>query len=385
MSELKRLLAAYDKQKALNCACALATVVRAEGSSYRRPGARMLANDNGQLTGTISGGCLEGDARRRAQQAMQRGKPEIVVYDSTDVDEDLEFGAQLGCQGKVHILLEPLDFANLNNPLELLRETALQEEPVLLATVLASSDTDSAQVGSRLLLKANGTAKGALTTKAGLHQNILTDLQALLRDEQSAHLDYEKDGINLKIYAELIQPAPQLTVYGAGNDVQPLVEMTANLGWRVTVIDGRANLTLPHRFPEAEQVITLRVDELNPFMQQKGFAVLMSHNYHYDYGVLKQLSRIPQVQYIGLLGPRKKADLILTNLKEEGIETASLTERLFAPVGLNIGAEAANEIAIAVMAELLAVYHGHAGGFLRDLNGPIHNRSMLYPQSQYDV
>jgi xanthine/CO dehydrogenase XdhC/CoxF family maturation factor len=111
----------------------------------------------------------------------------------------------------------------------------------------------------------------------------------------------------------------------------------------------------------------------------------MSHNYHYDYGVLKQLSQVPQVHYIGLLGPRKKADLILANLKEEGIETASLTERLFAPVGLNIGAEAADEIAVAVMAELLAVYHGHGAGFLRDLNGPIHNRSMLYPQSQYDV
>jgi len=385
MSELKRLLAAYDKQKAVNGACALATVVRVEGSSYRRPGARMLANDNGQLTGTISGGCLEGDARRRAQQVMQRGKPEIVVYDSTDVDEDLEFGAQLGCQGKVHILLEPLDFGNPNNPLELLRETAMQADAVVLATVLASSDTDRVQVGSRLLLKADGKAKGTLTTKAGLHQNILTDLQTLLRDEQSAHLDYEKDGISLKIYAELIQSAPRLTIYGAGNDVQPLVRTAANLGWRVTVIDGRANLTLPHRFPEAEQVITLRVDELNPFMQQKGFAVLMSHNYHYDYGVLKQLSQVPQVHYIGLLGPRKKADLILTNLKEESIETRSLTERLFAPVGLNIGAEAADEIAIAVMAELLAVYHGHAGGFLRDLNGPIHNRSMLYPQSQYDV
>ena len=382
MSELKRLLAAYDKQKASGGACALATVVMVEGSSYRRAGAQMLANDDGQLTGTISGGCLEGDARRRAQMVMQRGKPEIVVYDSTDIDEDLEFGAQLGCQGKVHILLEPLDYLNPNNPLELLRETWLQEQPVLLATVLTSTNPNKAEAGSRLLLKADGSLKGLLTTDESLQDTILTDLQSLITEQQSAHLQYEQSGLSIKVYAELIKPAPQLTIYGAGNDVQPLVRIAANLGWRITVIDGRANLAVPHRFPEAEKVLTIRTDELSADVQQKGYAVLMSHNYHYDYAVLKQLSKVPNVHYIGLLGPRKKADLILNNLKAEGIYIQSLHDRLYAPVGLNIGAEAADEIAVAIMAELLAVNHGHPGGFLKDLNGPIHNRNILTSQPE---
>ena len=380
MSELKRLLTAYDKQKALGGLCALATVVKVEGSSYRRAGARMLVNDDGQLTGTISGGCLEGDARRKAQQVMQRNQPQIVVYDSTDIDEDLEFGAQLGCQGKVHILLEPLNYKDDFNPLELLRETGLQEEPVMLATVLHSNNEARTKTGTRILLKLDGSFKGQLTQDETFKTEIITEMQSLLNTQQSAHLDYDKPEFGLKIYAELIKPAPQLTIYGAGNDVQPLVRMAANLGWRVTVVDGRANLTVAHRFPDAEKVITVRFDELTPDVQHKGFAVLMSHNYHYDYAVLKQLNNRPEVHYIGLLGPRKKADLILDNMTAEGIDITSLHHRLFAPVGLNIGAEAADEIAIAIMAELLAIYNGHAAGFLRDLDGPIHNRHILSAQ-----
>ena len=139
MSELQRLLAAYDAERETGRPCALATVVEVNGSAYRRPGARMLVTNEGQLTGTISGGCLEGDARRRAQQVMLRGKPEIIGYDSTDIDDDLENGAQLGCQGQIHILLEPISFKDKNNPLELLRETFSLLATSVLATIFYSA------------------------------------------------------------------------------------------------------------------------------------------------------------------------------------------------------------------------------------------------------
>src|SRR4051812_34763606 len=159
MSELQRLLNAYDTEKNLGSPCALATVVEVNGSAYRRPGARMLVTNEGQLTGTISGGCLEGDARRRAQQVMLRGKPGIIVYDSTDIDDDLENGAQLGCQGEVFILMEPINFNDAHNPLELLRETFQLQQTSVLATVLKSSDHNLAPAAERLLLLNDGSLK----------------------------------------------------------------------------------------------------------------------------------------------------------------------------------------------------------------------------------
>ncbi|MES2276641.1 MAG: XdhC family protein [Bacteroidota bacterium] len=376
MSELQRLLTAYNAERQLGRACALATVVEVNGSAYRRPGARMLVTNEGQLTGTISGGCLEGDARRRAQQVMHRGKPEIIVYDSTDIDDDLENGAQLGCQGQVFILLEPINFTDSHNPLELLRETFQLQQASVLATILKSSNSNMAPAAERLLLLNDGTLKSGQINPGFIKDQLLPDMQEVLHNSTSVVQDYEYAGITIRVFLEIIKPAPLLTVYGAGNDAQPLVRMAKNLGWRVMVIDGRPLQASPQRFPEAEMVQIARVGELQQYVTPQGFAVLMSHNYHYDLAVLEQLNHLPDLCYIGILGPRKKTDRMLADLGQKGVDTAALDQRIHSPIGLDIGGENADEIALAIMAELLAVRNGYNGGFLRNLDAPIHDRNL---------
>ena len=377
MSELLRLLAAYDAERYLSKPCALATVVEVNGSAYRRAGARMLVTNDGQLTGTISGGCLEGDARRRAQQVMLRGKPEIIVYDSTDIDEDLENGAQLGCQGQIFILLEPINFADNNNPLELLREASRLQETAVLAAILKSSNQELAPAAERILLLNTGTFRNGHINEGFAVKQLLPDMQEVLANNTSVSKDYEFSGIDIRVFMEVIKPAPLLTIYGAGNDAQPLVQHAKNLGWRVIIIDGRPLQASPGRFPGAEQVLVARIGDLPQYINPSGFSVLMSHNYYYDLAVLEQLSRFKTIKYIGILGPRKKTDRMLSELESKGILTTELNQFIHSPIGLDIGGENADEIALAIMAELQAVRNGYNGGFLRNLNAPIHDRNYI--------
>lgn len=374
MTELQRLLLAYDEHRAANRACALASVVDVAGSAYRRPGARMLVTEDGQLTGAISGGCLEGDARRRARQTIRQGRPTVVTYDSTDPEDDLQFGAALGCQGIVQILLEPLDFTDPDNPLELLRRWVEGvEAPAVVATVFSLAGVQaSAQMGERLLLLPDGTAQGTLPVSSELYETILADARAALQAGQPATRHYAAGAGTVRVCLEILRPPVRLTVYGAGNDVQPLVHLAAGLGWRVQVLDGRPAQAQPARFPEAELVRVLPLAEVGEEPHDARFALLMTHNYYYDLAVLRHLLPAP-TRYIGLLGPRKKYERLLTDLqKEEPAAAQLLAGRLHSPIGLNLGAETPEEIALSVVAEIQAVLAGRPAGFLRDSPDPIH-------------
>lgn len=378
MSELQRLLSAYDRQRNTQNPCALATVTEVEGSSYRRPGARMLVTDDGQLTGSISGGCLEGDALRRARRVMLTGKSEIIVYDSMDIEEDLQHGAQLGCEGTIHILLEPVYYSDQNNPVELLRKTSRQDYPVVLATILSAKNSIGNLSGRRVLISNTDLREITLTGNPSADQSILNDALAALSSGQSSTQNYQIGEESVRLFLEVIQPSPQLTIYGAGNDAQPLVRLAAGLGWRVHIMDGRSPQANIQRFAEAETVQVVKINDLEKQKFYPGYAVLMSHNYPYDLAVLQQLVFFSPVNYIGVLGPRKKTNRLLDDLaKANVVLNEAEEERIFGPVGLNIGAETAEEIAVAVMAELLAVKHKCKAGFLRELDGSIHNRNFI--------
>ncbi|RYE20870.1 MAG: XdhC/CoxI family protein, partial [Sphingobacteriaceae bacterium] len=329
-------------------------VTEVEGSSYRRPGARMLVTDDGQLTGSISGGCLEGDALRRARRVMTTGKSETIIYDSTDIEEDLQHGAQLGCEGTIHILLESIDYTDQNNPVELLRKTSRQDNPVVLITILSAKNSIAHLAGKRVLITDSDQQKSSLTEDPAADEQILNDALDILKSGQSLTQNYKIGEESCRIFLEVILPAPRLTIYGAGNDAQPLVKMASNLGWRVFIIDGRAPQATVQRFPQAEKVQVVKIDDLNHQHLFPGYTVLMSHNYHYDFAALKLLVSFSLVNYIGILGPRKKTNRLLDDLNKAGIILNDTeNERLYGPVGLNIGAETAEEIAVAVMAELL--------------------------------
>ena len=376
MTELERLLLAYDEHRAAGRACALASVVDVAGSAYRRPGARMLVTDEGQLTGAISGGCLEGDARRRARRTIRQGRPTVVTYDSTDPDDDLQFGAALGCQGIVQILLEPLDFLDPDNPVELLRRwtESVTAGPAVVATIFSTAGpSDEVMVGQRLLLLADGSVQGTLPPPAALYPNVLADARAALAAGQPATRHYPAGDGSARVSLEMLRPPVRLTVYGAGNDVQPLVRLAAGLGWRVTVADGRPAQAAAVRFPEAAAVRVLPLDQVPEQTYDGSFALLMTHNYYYDLAVLRHLLPDAATPYIGLLGPRKKYERLLEDLRQDVPDAAErLRSRLHSPIGLNLGAETPEEIALSIVAEIQAVLTGRPAGFLRDSPHPIH-------------
>ena len=369
MTELQRLLLAYDQHHADARPCALATVVEVLGSAYRRPGARMLVTDDGQLTGAISGGCLEGDARQRARQTIFRGQPALVTYDTRDED-DPRHGLGPGCQGVVRILLEPLDFAAPDNPVELLRGFARHPEPAVLATVF---ETDAAglraAVGQRVLLSTTGPLRGAPLLAGPLAEAA----RATLAQGLSRVLDIETDAGPVRALLEVLVPPLRLVVYGAGNDAQPLVHLAASLGWHVTVLDGRPHLATAARFPEAAEVRVVPVAEIAAETVAPGaFAVLLSHNYAYDLAALSLHLAAP-TPYIGLLGPRLKAARLLDELQlTEDEQQELLRIRLHSPIGLDLGSETPEEIALAIVAEIQATQRRRNGRPLREKAGTVH-------------
>ena len=369
MTELQRLLLAYDQHRAEARPCALATVVEVLGSAYRRPGARMLVTDDGQLTGAISGGCLEGDARQRARQAIFRGQPALVTYDTRDED-DPRHGLGPGCQGVVRILLEPLDFADADNPMELLRGFASFPEPAVLATVFSTDGAAGlrAGVGQRVLLTAAGVVRGAPALAVPLAEAA----RATLVGGASQVLDVETDAGPVRALVELLTPPLRVIVYGAGNDAQPLVRLAASLGWHLTVLDGRPNLATSARFPEAAEVRIVPVAAIADENPGDAYAVLLSHNYAYDLAALA-LHLTAATPYIGLLGPRAKAARLLGELAlTEAEQQQLLCTRLHSPIGLDLGSETPEEIALAIVAEIQATYQQRNGRPLRERAGTVH-------------
>src|SRR6476661_2523188 len=188
MKEITDIIKAYDKAVAAGKQSALATVVNVEGSSYRRPGARMLVTDDGVLTGAISGGCLEGDALRKALLVMQQQKPMLATYDTTDED-DAKLGIQLGCNGIVHILIEPINIANNNNPIELLKTVTAKRRNAVIATLFSLQNRKAEQPGTCLLLTGEGAVKGSFIPDE-LHRQVLSDMQKAIHTNHSSTKEY---------------------------------------------------------------------------------------------------------------------------------------------------------------------------------------------------
>jgi xanthine/CO dehydrogenase XdhC/CoxF family maturation factor len=371
MKEITDIVRAFDQAQSEGRRSALATVVHVEGSSYRRPGARMLVTEDGQLTGAISGGCLEGDALRKALHAINQQQNKLVTYDTTQED-DAQFGVQLGCNGIVHILFEPIDDNKTNHPILLLWELIGERRDAVLLT-LFSLDRSREQPGTALLY-----AEGKLhTTLSGdWQEGVLTDIKEAARDRTSCVKEYTRGNQSFNAFIEFIPPPPALVIAGAGNDVLPLVDMTSMLGWHTTVVDGRPHYATSRRFGKADKVLVSRpeklLDELTTDPQT--FFLLMTHNYNYDLALLRHLV-MKGFRYIGILGPRKKLDRMLGELQEEGL---TLNEEQLAsihsPVGLDIGAETAAEIAVSIVAEIKAVLSGRTGEALKEKRDSIHSR-----------
>lgn len=378
MKEIRQIIAAYETAVGEGQKAALATVVHVSGSSYRGPGARMLITEDGMLTGAISGGCLEGDALRKALAVIMQDKPMLATYDTSD-EEDAVIGAGLGCNGIIRVLIEPLNPGQTTNPVTLLQHALAKREASVLVTFFSLQDKRHPQQGTRLLLKAGGEQLRSGDMPVSLHAAI-RDAENILAEKNSVFIQYtpakeQPEQAPLSAFLEYMAPPVSLVIAGAGNDVLPLVQIAGILGWDITLLDGRPNYASARRFPDCRLIIADPGNALQQLVIDDRTAIaLMTHNYHYDKAMLKKLVTLP-VKYIGMLGPKKKLARMLTELEEEGaMLTPQQLSAIYSPVGLDIGAETAEEIALAICAEIKAVFSEKAGAYLRNYTGHIHQR-----------
>ncbi len=369
MKEFQAIIKAYDHYQTLGKKIALATVVHVDGSAYRRPGARMLVSEDGELTGAISGGCLEGDALRKAQSVIFQQKSMLVTYDTTDED-DQKFGVGLGCNGIIHVLIEPIDYEKFMNSVNLLKSALLDRTFGTLITLFSIKNSKSEQIGTVLLSK-NGSFIGhsekvnSELLKAIFEQ---ADSEILLGNEIKSYPEFD----DIQVFYERIKPSIRLLLFGAGNDTIPLVQMADILGFEVTLIDGRTNHATTSRFPKAKEIVIGSADEVVEKLDidSQTVALLMTHNFEYECVVLEQLIG-HSLPYIGILGPKKKSEKMIDRLANKGILLVN-QEFIYSPMGLDIGAEGSEEIALSVLSEIKAVLAKKQGTFLRNKTGPIH-------------
>lgn len=377
MKEIREIINAYNKAKKNEKRLALATLVHLNGSSYRRPGARMIVDEEGQLTGAISGGCLEGDALRKAVFCIHTQVPKLVVYDTSD-EEDATIGIQLGCSGIIQVLFEPIDETDPLNPIELLKKAIQKRQNTVLVTLYAPKIKKGDIVGTSILLEESGEFHNN-SSFPFVPKTLMQDIKDTLTIKKSSFKSYQQNDHTFNAFLSFISPPISLVIVGAGNDAIPLQSIAETLGWEVTIVDGRHTYAKIERFSSACQIIVSKPEQVLQQIpiDEKTVFVLMTHNYNYDYAILKALLG-KNIPYIGALGPKKKLDNMITDLKAESI---FLNERqtniLYGPVGLEIGAETPAEIALSITAEVMSVMNNKKGGSLRNLSTEIHPRYFL--------
>lgn len=353
-------------------ALALATLVKASGSTYRRPGARMLVLTDGGSAGSVSGGCLERDVIEKGREASGKGESMLLTYD-TSAEEDIVFGAGLGCKGAVHILVEPLRPGSAAKALIGFVEKIFQSrQSGVAATVFQIEGGVPARIGDRLFLDTDGNVDGQIENEA-LKTKILDAAREALSANRSATMAFELPGGSVEVLVEVIHAPVPLVIFGAGYDAIPMARLAGEVGFHVTVADVRPAYARVERFPEADAVVVVRPEEIAALgLNQRTAAVIMSHHYLTDRGFLQALLPL-NLRYLGLMGPRARALKMLQELRAASLETGEdLLRRIHNPVGLDIGAENPEQIALAILAEIQAVISGRAGGLLREKKGPIH-------------
>src|SRR6266545_195062 len=333
MSEISDVLGAIESLHARGERMALATIVAVRGSTYRRPGARLLVPEQGELIGNISGGCLENDVADVARIVMHEGMARVVAFDLT-ADDGAVWGWGLGCNGAIELFVEPAEKAA--EVAGALRMALEEERPISMVTVLDSS-VPGVDQGNRLLVRPDGSAEVSLGDPALDAAATASALDLLSRDRSEIRTLPGSSG-EAKAFIEVLEPPLRLLVCGAGHDAAPLVRAADGLGWRPIVVDDRSEFLNRDRFPEAAGFVELErpedVAKIAP-IDERTFVVVMTHNFLRDKDYVRSLLGSP-ARLIAMLGPE--------------------------------------EIAAAIVTEIVAVKRGREGGFLKHRLGPIHDR-----------
>ncbi|HMO05068.1 MAG TPA: XdhC family protein [Kiritimatiellia bacterium] len=299
--------------------CALIILTRVKGSAFRRPGAKLLIRADGSMTGNVSGGCLENDLRERALAAMQTGAPVDVHY-NTGSDEDTIWGLGLGCDGELDLRVLPV--------------------------------APSAPWPTRLLEAFAPGAPICIAWPCG-------------GEPSACHAANPA----ADVFLDHLEPPCDLVVVGAGDDAIPLVALAAEAGFTVTVSDHRPGYLAPERFPRAARILHLRPESAASHLPTHARTLVVIKNHALDMDRRwAAFFDTTDVAYLGLLGPRKRCDTLRAGL------SGQRTDRIHGPAGLDLGAEGAEQIAVSIVAQLLAAATGRTPIHLRDREAPIHAR-----------
>ena len=369
LKEIENIIQRYENIDFSKEKTALGTLVKVEGSAYRRIGARMYVSDNGNWVGGISGGCLEGDALKRAKIAILKNESSIVVYDTTE-DDPHQIGVGLGCNGRIEVLFTPIDSTKENNQIEFLKRITNKREATILLQVLSVKGGDK-------LLRGNFYSRENLPNLAEViripESEILQRIATVIHRRKSRVYVFEnKSGAQYEILVELIRPKIKLVCIGDNYDVNAFMGIANELGWEIHVAGKPRKFSkIIHQY--AQKTYSLN-EAANIEFDEYTAVVMMSHDYKTDFSLLKKYLK-RKIPYIGMLGPKKRFLKMQEDLNELG-ETINLDElpNLFAPVGIDIGAESPEEIALSVASEIIAVFRERNGGFLRQRKGSIHER-----------
>ena len=370
MSELQDVLRAIEDAAARGESMALATVVAIRGSTYRREGARLAIPAEGSPVGTISGGCLEGEVCQIAGDVMREGTTRLLRYDLT-ADDEAVWGWGLGCNGVIDVFVEPAEHAV--RMAGAIRRAIDEQRELVSVTVVKAPEGAQPIPGSRLLVEPDGTVEGSLGDPA-LDAAAAEAAARAIQEERSRVVSL---GRGVEAFVEALVPPIQLLVCGAGHDAIPLVRFAAGLGWRVEVVDDRPAFLTSERFPQATGFV--HVEEPSSVAaatrpDRRTFPIVMTHNFLRDKDYLRAFLGTP-VPYIGMLGPHTRLLKLLDELRREGYEPDPGDLRaVHSPAGLDLGSEGPEEIAWAIVGEILAVRNGRGGGFLKDREGHIHDR-----------
>jgi xanthine dehydrogenase accessory factor len=357
--ETERLLEVIRLARAAGEPAALATVVRVKGSAYRREGTRMFVRQDGTYECSLSGGCLEPSVAAAAARVIATGDPAIVSYDLAD---DSVWGLGIGCSGDVDIRIERLDDDAITctwlNILE-------RGEAAALVTPLTG-------VSGRMIVSVGGVIAGGLSD-AVVQQEAVARACGRLRAPYAVS-GRESIG-SAEVFSEIALPPPSLIIFGAGHDAAPVAQLAWTVGFAVTVVDVREAFLVPDRFPGA----TLTRAHFSQFASHVkpppgAFMLVMNHHVERDQESLR-FSLDSEAAYIGVLGPRSRYDRLLAGLAALGYAPdAAKTSLVRSPVGLSLGAETPQEVAVSILGEILAIRRGFDGGFLvgsvRSLHSP---------------
>jgi xanthine dehydrogenase accessory factor len=348
------ILTALDEWQQAREEIALATLVRVERSAPRQPGARLAMTRSGKMAGSVSAGCVENDVFERATQVLDRGAPVLATYGISDDDA---FRVGLSCGGSIDVLIEPFVACGVWRAV---REAIEHQRPVALATALAPA----ALAGRKLARMNNEATVGSI--EGEIDAVVIEAARQLLRDGGTRTLTVPRPGADATVFVEAFAPPPHLVIVGATHTAMTLCHMAKPLGFRITVIDARGLYATRERFPDADDLILgWPADVLStiPF-DASAFVVTLAHDPKFDLPTLARALRA-DTRYVGALGSRATHAKRVAQLRAEGFTDADLA-RIHAPIGLDLGARTPEEIALSILAEIVATRHGRGANSTRE-------------------